>query len=196
MVPTGKNCANVFSSIGRGKQIEIAKRLSELVPTLADVEVRPAHTAGYQTIYFQDRWHPSTWYAPSEISDGTMLMLAYLILQYQTPAPAILGVEEPERGLHPYLIGQLVCFLRELSAGKLGPQPVQVVLATHSAELLDHVRPEEVVFLDRQESDGSVKARKPPTDDSGWSSAFKEYKESLGAAWLSGTLGGVPSFSP
>lgn len=44
-------------------------------------------------------------------------------------------------GLHPYLLGQMIALFREMSTGKVGASATQIILTTHSAELLDHVRP-------------------------------------------------------
>ena len=89
-------------------------------------------------------------------------------------------------------IGELVAFLRRLSRGELGGKPIQVVLATQSADLLDHLEPEEVRFLNRNPDDGSVRVDTVDTKAPGWDTAFAEYKRSLGSAWLAGSLGGVP----
>jgi predicted ATPase len=156
-----------------------------------DVDVMPT-SHGRHRLRFQDRWNESVWYTPDEVSDGTMLLTAYLLLQHQTPPLDIIAIEEPERGLHPHLLGELITHLRKVTTGEMGPRPVQIVLATHSAELLDHVRPEEVRFLSRDRSTGEVKVEEAPTGDERWREAYKTYEDSLGALWLSGGLGGVP----
>src|SRR5262245_56555609 len=135
---TGRNLANVFSTLTRTEQGQLAASFSRLIPTFADVNVQPL-VSGQQHLLFQDRWNGDAWYAAHEVSDGTMLVLAYLVLQYQRPQVDLLLVEEPERGIHPYLMGSLVSLLRGMSKGEIGPRPVQIVLATHSADLLDHL---------------------------------------------------------
>ena len=121
-----------------------------------------------------------------------MLLTAFLTLQFQDPPVDIIAIEEPDRGLHPYLLGQLIDFFRKLTEGKIGLRPMQVILATHSAELLEHVRPEEVRFLSRDAKSGNVIAGAVDTKAPDWKSTFDEYQESLGSVWLSGGLGGVP----
>jgi predicted ATPase len=187
----GENLTNVFGSLTRKDQTSLASQLCELVPVFSDVDRRSLNN-GQQSLRFQDRWAPAAWYSPEEVSDGTILLLAFLTLQYQQPSVDIIAVEEPERGLHPYLLGQLVDFFRKLSEGKIGPKPVQVILATHSAELLEHVRPEEVRFISRDTKSGNVLAEKVDTSTQDWKSTFDEYRKSLGDVWLSGGLGGVP----
>jgi predicted ATP-binding protein involved in virulence len=79
-----------------------------------------------------------------------------------------------------------------MAHGELGPKQVQVVMATHSAELLEYARPEEVRFINRSSKDGATTVYEPPVNDPEWRAIFKEYNDSLASMWLSGNLGGVP----
>jgi predicted ATPase len=121
-----------------------------------------------------------------------MLAFAYLLLRFQESPADFIGIEEPERGLHPFLLGKLIELLRGLTTGQFGGKPIQVMLATHSAELLNFVEPNEVRFFSRSPKDGSVVIEKAPPDSSDWRKAYHEYQDSLGSMWLSGGLGGVP----
>jgi predicted ATPase len=187
----GSNLANVFATLTRKEQAALSQHFCELVPMFMDVDVVP-HENGTLWLRFQDRWSPDIWYRPHEVSDGTLLVVAFLALQYQIAPVDLVAIEEPERGLHPYLIGELIKLLRNMATGKVGPRPIQFLLATHSAELLEFVRPEEVLFLDRIPADGSVRATRIDTTSADWQQSFREYAESLGSAWLAGGLGGVP----
>jgi len=189
--PNGFGLANLFSTLTRDQQGEVAREYCRLVPMFADVNVRPL-TPGHHRIIFQDRWNPAIQYEPDQVSDGSMLMLAFLLLAYMSPAPDAIAIEEPERGLHPYLMSELVNALRRLANGQLGPKPVQVLLATHSAELLEFVEPKEVRFFHRQKDTGETRVEPAPVGDPSWLKTLKEYDNSLGDLWLSGGLGGVP----
>ena len=191
----GNNLTNVFATLTRRAQSQVSERLCELVPLYADVAARPSRN-GHHRLVFQDRWAPTVWYEPNDVSDGTMLLLAILTAAYSEPAPDILAIEEPEHSLHPYLLGEVLGMLRDLSVGKLGRSPVQVVLATHSAELLEFVEPGEVRFVARNLADGATFVREAPIDTPEWESAYKEYAESLGEIWLAGGAGGVPGAPP
>lgn len=186
----GSNLANVFATLPRRVQTQAAAAFCEFVSVFADVDVRPSKE-GHHRVCFLDRWREDLWYEPTEVSDGTMLMFAFSLLQYLTEPPDLLTIEEPEHGLHPYLLGQLVALLRGVAEGTLGRRPIQIVLATHSAELLEHLRPDEVRFLSR-EADGSVSVEEAPVDDPDWRKVYDEYQRSMGSLWLSGNLGGVP----
>jgi predicted ATPase len=187
----GSNCTNVFDTIGRKRQEEFSKLFAQFVPHFSDVDVRPL-SAGERRIRFEDRWKSGVWYEPNEVSDGTMLAFAYLLLRFQESPADFIAIEEPERGLHPFLLGKLIELLRGLTTGQFGGKPIQVMLATHSAELLNFVEPNEVRFFSRDAKDGSVVIEKAPPDSNDWRKAYHEYQDSLGSMWLSGGLGGVP----
>ena len=191
LVPDGRNFTNVFATLTRAQQGELVRAFTTLVPMYLDVVARPS-AIGTHRFVFQDRWQPSLWYEPHQVSDGSILLLAFLTLQYQRTPVDIIAIEEPERGMHPYLVGELIGLLRKLATGKLGPKPIQVILATHSAELLEFAEPKEVRFLSRRDADGATQVELAPTDSPDWAKAFREYQQSLGAIWLSGSLGGVP----
>lgn len=188
---TGHNLHNILATIPRSLQTELAVEYCKAVPVYKDIFLRPLHS-GQHRIVFQDRWADNAIYEPSEVSDGSLLVLAYLLIRYQTDFPEILTIEELERGVHPYLLQYLVKLLRDLSKGIGNHPPVQILIATQSPELLKYVEPEEVRFLDRNPADGSVVIREAPVTKPEWEKAFQEYERSLGDAWLAGSLGGVP----
>jgi predicted ATPase len=72
---------------------------------------------------------------PSQnISDGTLRALAVLVALFQPRGrrwPAIIGLEEPEAGLHPAAAGVLFESLLEASRSE------QVIVTSHSPDLLD-----------------------------------------------------------
>ncbi len=184
----GSNLANLISTLPRVEQERLARDLSARVAGIKDVDVIPSGGGAHQ-LRFHDRWSKAE-FTPAEVSDGTILMLAFLALRYQPQAPELITIEEPERGLHPYLLGELVAFLRSLTEG---PSSLQIVVATHSAEFLEHMKPEEVRFLSRSPDDGNVVVREADPSSPDWVRFYREYDDSLGSAWLSGSLGGVPN---
>lgn len=202
LASNGENLANVFATLTRKEQFSLSKQFSDMVPVFSDVDAQPTTPgassgnvplgAGYHELMFQDRWKTEVWYRATEVSDGAILLLAFLLLQYQKPPVDLLAIEEPERGLHPFLFERVIGLLRDMTTGKLGNKPTQVILATHSAELLDYVQPEEVRFFTRNPTDGSVMIEEPPTDAPEWKKVFEDYRRSLGAMWLSGVIGATP----
>lgn len=71
-----------------------------------------------------------------KISDGTLRLLAYLVLINQPELPTLIAIEEPERNLHPAWLSIVSDILNQLSAR------TQVIITTHSSQLLDTFAPQ------------------------------------------------------
>jgi len=188
---TGNNFANVLYSIPRRDRARLAEEYCSVVPIFGDVDLQPTKE-GYHQVVFEDRWEKDLWYPAAEVSDGSMLMLAILALKYQAKRPSVLGIEEPERGLHPYLWQVTLRELRRFAKEVEG----NVIVATHSPGLVDLADPNEIRFLGRDPETGATMVHGPPTDGSDWKSFFELHEGRLGDAWLSGALGGVPGLPP
>ena len=67
----------------------------------------------------------------SNLSDGTLRMIGYCSLLYSPYIPTLIAIEEPERNLHPGILQDIASILQRLS------QKTQVVITTHSSQLLD-----------------------------------------------------------
>jgi predicted ATPase len=67
----------------------------------------------------------------SNMSDGTLRIMAYYVLLHQDQLPTLIGIEEPERNLHPGLLRDVASVVKRLS------QKTQVIITTHSSQLLD-----------------------------------------------------------
>ncbi|HVG63156.1 MAG TPA: AAA family ATPase [Hyalangium sp.] len=164
--PNGDNLASVFGSLGPTQREAVVAQLCRLVPHIGDVGVHQTGPSSQQ-LRFRDRWQPTLWFTPWQVASSVLLLLAFLVLPYQLPMPDVLTLDEPERGLPPRILGELVGMLRRLSLG--GPvRPVQIIIATHSLELLEHVQAEEVRLLSRSPEDGSVRVSTPMLDAQDW----------------------------
>lgn len=113
-------------------------------------------------------------------SDGTLKMLAYLVLLYDPSPPPFIGIEEPENFLHPRLLHGLAEECR--ASAERG----QLLVTTHSPFFLNALRPEEVRVLYRDENGYTQVAA--ATDIKG----VKEFMSEgalLGQLWLEGYFG-------
>lgn len=79
-------------------------------------------------------------------SDGTLKMLAYLVLLFDPSPPPFIGIEEPENFLHPRLLPELAEECRAASSH------TQLMVTTHSPFFLNSLRPEEVRVLWRDQA--------------------------------------------
>lgn len=163
---TGANLASVFASLPTPARQAISRGLAQRVPSLAEVDVTQDAAGRTLRLRFRDRWSPEVWFAPEQVSDGALWLLALLVLPHQHPLPELLTLDEPERALHPALVREALTLLRGMTRGEsTHGSPVQVVLATHSPDLLEHVNAEEVRLLSRSPKDGTVSVREVKAAD-------------------------------
>jgi energy-coupling factor transporter ATP-binding protein EcfA2 len=90
--------------------------------------------------------------AASQVSDGLILVLAYLTLLHLPEPPRLLLIEEPENGIHPKRIEQVLTILKSLVKEQTRSQ---VLITTHSPYVLDLFEPREV-SLCRKDADSAV----------------------------------------
>lgn len=154
---TGSNLANYLQFIERQKPREfqnLLQRLALKVPGLKTIKsdktadkrlLLEFHAQGYDEPFFQQ-----------DMSDGTLKFLAYLLLM-EDPDPApLIGIEEPENGLHHQLLSLLAAEFKDFAQKKRGPQ---VLITTHAPSLVDALTPDEVWVFDKGH-DGFTKARR------------------------------------
>jgi predicted ATPase len=159
----GRNLARAIEGLKEIEEDDVARvaaYLRAIVPGVEGFEVVPV--ADRETIRFRVRSRaddsPLELYA-SSMSDGTLRTLAALVAAYQIVLPrgypSLVGIEEPETSLHPAAMRALVDALDEATLR------TQVLLTTHSAEMLDNptIKPDNirvVEMIDGQTVIGTV----------------------------------------
>lgn len=129
----------------------------------------------------------------TDLSEGTLLALALLTLTYLPKPPSLVCLEEPDRGIHPRLLRDVKDALYRLaypeSVGEKR-EPVQVIATTHSPYLLDLFKdhPEEIVIANKI---GQEVKFERLSDRPHYEEIIQDV--SLGDAWYTGILGGVPA---
>lgn len=145
----GGNIGSVIARMREGDGTafdRVKKYLATIVPSVH--EINRVSLGPKETLEFRQKVkgarHPWRFYAQS-MSDGTLRALGALVAVTQlgnskTPA-SLVGIEEPETALHPAATGALIDALREATAH------TQVVVASHSPDLLDQLDPDEESLL-------------------------------------------------
>lgn len=175
---TGDNLSNVVQYLSEShpeRLVEILTTLSQRVPRLEEVTAEPM-ADGRLLLRIKDAPFAEPFLARFA-SDGTLKMLAYLILLYDPDPLPLLGIEEPENYLHPRLLYGLAEECRKVSAES------QVVVSTHSPFFVDALRPHELWALERG-ADGYTQAVRA-SDMKGVASFMSEGAQ-LGALWMEG----------
>jgi len=96
-----------------------------------------------------------------QTSDGAILFLGFLALAHSPDPPTLLLIDEPENGIYPKRLGEVVKLLKEMVHRTEGVPFPQIIMSTHSPYVLSFFEPEEVTFLSRppDEPNGPVRAR-------------------------------------
>jgi len=110
------------------------------------------------------------------MSEGFLYYLAFAALRHLQPASLLL-VEEPENGLHPARIAEVVKILRAI-ANETG---TQVVMTTHSPLVVNELSPAEVSVVTRTEEAGTKVT--PIVETHNFAKRSSIY--ALGELWLS-----------
>ena len=113
-------------------------------------------------------------------SDGTLKMLAYLVVLLDPEPARFIGLEEPENFLHPRLLPELAEECRAAT------ERSQLLVTTHSPFFLNAMRPQEIRVLYRDE-DGFTQAIQ--ASEIQGISEFVSAGASLGHLWLEGRFG-------
>jgi|GEM_PF-1729713 len=118
-----------------------------------------------------------------ESSDGTLRALAILISIETHRNGSTVLIEEPEHGLHPWAIKELMSHIRTV----LEERNLQVIITTHSQQVLENIRKEELLITERDEEGtkySSVDQIIPNAEIS---------MGEVGELWTRGLLKGVPT---
>lgn len=160
----GRNIASVIARLER-EAPELKQRVVDylkiIVPGVTDfhrVELGPQETVQlHQEV--KGSQHPWTFYAMS-MSDGTLRALGTLIAAVQPAGHdrvRLVGIEEPETALHPAATAALLDALNEATAH------TQVLVTTHSPELLDGLNLERDKLLVVVARGGTTEIAEPDT---------------------------------
>ena len=167
---------------------ELSAEVVRILPEFSAVELTERGDAVDLALRLGDGGRVSA----DNLSQGALYLLAILALSFDPAPPALLCIEEIDRGIHPRMLREIRDALYRLShpaSAGLARRPVQIVATTHSPYLLDLFRdhPEEIVIAQKH---GPVARFERLADRADLAELLRE--GSLGDMWFSGILGGVP----
>jgi predicted ATPase len=150
-----------------------------VIPCFADFDLRDDH--GSMLLQWRERGSDML-FDVSQASDGSLRTMALVTLLKQPEAdlPAILILDEPELGLHPYAIDVVAGLLRAAS------NHTQVIVATQSTAFVNCFEPEDVVVVNRSGMESTFE-RQSAEKLGEW---LDDY--SLAELWEKNVIGGRP----
>jgi predicted ATPase len=185
----GSNATSVLQEIERqnsGQVERIGQILASIVPNTK--RVRTIKHGNKLSLEFTQEWGQQKRinFEAFSMSDGTLRALGLLTAIYQRPAPSLMVIEEPEASIHP---GALEAILDVL---QLASRKVQLVVTTHSPEVLDGkwIRDNHIRIVSWQ--DGAT--RVSPVSDSS-RTALQQHLMGAGELLRSNALEAAPLFT-
>lgn len=138
----GENGANLASALHRIQQLDahamhyISRELNRLLPNLIEVSVFD-DKAGQQFVTMVKGLDGRT-FSSRVLSEGTLRLLTLCTLLHDPDHRGIICFEEPENGVHPSRLKEMVGLLRRLSVDFQEEQEElrQIIVNTHSPVLL------------------------------------------------------------
>jgi energy-coupling factor transporter ATP-binding protein EcfA2 len=176
----GTNLASLYDALrdrSNDRFTAISQNLVELFPTVRKLGLRA--TADVEKMLVVELLD-GTVVPGAGMSEGMLYFLAFAILGELQP-PAAYLIEEPENGLHPSRIREVMGMLRTIAEGAQQRPPVQVIMATHSPLVVNELRPDEVTVVTRDPAKGTE--LHPIKETPHFEERSKVY--ALGELWLS-----------
>ena len=171
---TGVGLAGVYQAINSRDVdafVAIRDKVKKLFPTIQNILVP---TVDGSSVTLQARLTDDTLVPAEALSEGLLYFLGFMALQHLAESRLFL-VEEPENGLHPARVSEVMAILREIS------KTSQVIIATHSPLVVNELKGEEVSVVTRDPEKGTqVKLLK---DVPGFDEGSKVYQP--GEFWVS-----------
>jgi predicted ATPase len=181
LTKTGDNVANVIQHLAERHPERLERIFEVLRERVPRIERVLAETMPDGRLLLQIKDAPFSHPVLARFaSDGTLKMLAYLVLLYDPDPPPFIGIEEPENFLHPRLLPELAEECRAATAR------TQLIVTTHSPFFLNALRPQEVRVLWRDEL-GYTQAQR--ASELPGVAEFVAQGALLGHLWMEGQLG-------
>lgn len=149
---------------------EVSQRLSELLPDIVSVNVDADEKRQVKTLLLTMKDRET--YTASSLSDGTLRFLALAVLALDPEFGGLLCMEEPENGIHPSRIPQMLSLVRSLSEELEAdddrtstPSIRQLIINTHSPLVVAELRDDELLFAETLKMKGKAFVNFKPLRD-------------------------------
>jgi type I restriction enzyme M protein len=142
---TGINIAVAFRSLPEPAKAQVLAAMRKIVPGLVDIRVEPFDRFLLLRFDQQQAGGELATFSATEMSEGALRALGILVAAQQMTKDELLIIEEPEVSIHVGAAQLLFDVLKD--ASRRGA----VLLTSHSADLLDAARDEEILVCSYRE---------------------------------------------
>jgi predicted ATPase len=184
LAENGSNLASVLNSIQQQHPAtwkEIEEMLETVYPQFHSITFPPEGGDGKVVLRWWERpYEKQGGFSANFLSDGTLKFLCLIAILKSPVPPPLICIDEPELGLHPDWVKVVAELLQSASSR------TQVVVSTHSPQLVSKLTPDQVVVAEKDE--GRTEFRSLTGEKLGdWLNQFN-----LGDLWMAGHFGGRP----
>jgi predicted ATPase len=175
---SGDNLASLLNYLKNNRTLiydKIEKNLSKINPAYKSIEFSLYGSQIYLSLKEKDL---DKTIGALHLSDGTLGYLLLMTIFCNPNRGFLVGVDEPECGLHPDMIKSICDMMKESSES-------QIIVATHSPLLLNHFDLEDILVFEKDEQNETVVKRLNEDDFPDWEGDFLP-----GQMWLRGQIGG------
>jgi predicted ATPase len=149
----GRNLALVVKSIvgDPDKRRKFTNLLRDILPFIEDFSVRKFMDISV-ILTMREKYAKSRDLPASSLSDGTITIFALIIALYFEDRPFMV-IEEPTSHIHPFLVSRVIAIMKEAA------EKNQVLITTHSTEVVKHARIDDILLISRDSGGFSIISR-------------------------------------
>ena len=152
----GKQLAAFIKQMNPQQKEDYTKIVHSILNSMDSIDAYTKGTPGWVELFINEKFGSNDIKVrPYHISDGTLRILAFVALLNTKYDSGLLMLDEIENGLNPYITTKIVELLYEFTS----QTKHQLLLSTHSSLMLDDVKPEDIIYVYR-DNDGRIKAKK------------------------------------
>lgn len=149
----GKNLALVLNKLVEDKdnKRKLCNLMKDLLPFFEDIDTEKFAEKSVM-IKLRENYYKDDYLRAYLLSDGTINITALIIALYFEEKDTVI-VEEPERNIHPHLISRVMDMMKDASSKK------QIIVTTHSPEVVKHAGLENILLVSRDRDGFSTISR-------------------------------------
>jgi predicted ATPase len=152
----GKQLAAFIKQMNPQQKDDYTKAVHSILNSMDSIDAFTKGTPGWVELFINEKFGSNDIRVrPYHISDGTLRILAFVALLNTQYDSGLLMLDEIENGLNPYITTKIVELLYEFTSQTRH----QLLLSTHSSLMLDDFKPEDIIYVYR-DNDGRIKTKK------------------------------------
>ena len=152
----GKQLAAFIKQMNPQQKEDYTKIVHSILNSMDSIDAYTKGTPGWVELFINEKFGSNDIKVrPYHISDGTLRILAFVALLNTQYDLGLLMLDEIENGLNPYITTKIVELLYEFTS----QTKHQLLLSTHSSLMLDDFKPEDIIYVYR-DNDGRIKTKK------------------------------------